>query len=432
MIAQYYNSVPMNDSEMTANSFDNERSPTATRASDRNVRLCPFPPQDPLPEIQQPIVEAGLRDVEIEVIPYDDDVVSTRHAFLMNQNRPTQAYLLDLTKQQHVPISHPIPGWGYMYVGYCLRSGGVIDGVFDEFPPDRSERVSIKCLSKSVVHIALAQTRTMEDPYKDVLRMQTIGDNIHVLGCIEALEDDMFLYIISPYCEYSLADYIVACHKRNVPPDGEALENRTRDVFAQILQNLRYLHNHGICHRNISVNSFTFYQGRAVLKDLGSSFRMPILPEESTSLLLLTRPLRGRTGNVAYQSPEVYLGLPFDAKVCDLWASAVVLFQILTGRLMYNTPQPEDPFFRYFILAQGLSRPYNRYPDNVLAAEVMTSLAVESHLEHAPLSQLAAFCSTAVSRDVLDVLGGLLHIRPTERWTLDHVETCRWMRSRPV
>jgi len=60
---------------------------------------------------------------------------------------------------------------------------------------EKPEHVAIKCLNINVVEIALRE-RSYEDPYRGIHRMQTIGDNIHVLGCIEELRDEENMYIV--------------------------------------------------------------------------------------------------------------------------------------------------------------------------------------------------------------------------------------------
>jgi serine/threonine protein kinase len=241
--------------------------------------------------------------------------------------------------------------------------------------------------------------------------MQSLGDNLHVLHCAEAVEDDSFVYVITPYCEHSLADLIPWQE-----PGAESEEN-ARTIFSQILEILRYLRSHGVCHRNISFHSFMVYQGRVVLADLGASFRVPATK--------LTKPPTKRFGNAIFQAPEIFQNLPFDPHACDVWSSVVVLFHLLTGRSLYHIPYPDDTFFRYFCLAQGFSR----RDGNRLAAQVMEEL--EGTMEEAPLRVFAIACE-ALSRDLLDLLAGVLQVDLKLRWTLDEIEMCTWMTSTPV
>jgi hypothetical protein len=63
---------------------------------------------------------------------------------------------------------------------------------------DHAQHVAIKRLSLEVVTMEL-ENGSNEDLYKEIWRIQTIvGDNHHVVGCIEALQDEQFLYTITP------------------------------------------------------------------------------------------------------------------------------------------------------------------------------------------------------------------------------------------
>jgi serine/threonine protein kinase len=369
-----------------------------------------FELQSPLPEIGQPVIGPCIRDTSIHVVSHGSIECTSREAFLINGiKKPTRAYILDPPSQRiNDTKSKSFPSC--VYSAYCLhraREGGV----FQETSPYTVERVTIKCFSKAVLYSLQARGKLFDDPYKDILRMQSLGDNVHVLGCIEASEDDSFVYVITPYCEHSLADLIPWQE-----PGAESEEN-ARTIFSQILESIRYLYTHGVCHGNISVHNVMVYQGRVVLADLGASFRIPATK--------LTKPPTKRFGNATFQAPEIFQNLPFDPHACDVWSSVVVMFHLLTGRSLYHIPYPDDTFFRYFCLAQGFSR----RDGNRLAAQVMAEL--EGTIEEAPLRAFAVACE-ALSRDLLDMLAGVLQVDLKLRWTLDEIEMCTWMTSTPV
>jgi serine/threonine protein kinase len=367
----------------------------------------------PLPEIGQPVIGPCIRDTSIQVISHDGSIQCTsREAFLINDiKKPTRAYILDPPHQRiNNTKSKSFPDGKCVYSGYCLHRAQE-DGVFQEWSSNTVERIAIKCFSKAVLYSLQARGRLFDDPYKNILRMQSLGDNVHVLRCVEAMEDDSYVYVIMPCCEHSLADLIPWQE-----PGAESEEN-ARTVFSQILENIRYLHRHGVCHGNISVHSFMIYQGRVVLADLGASFRIPATK--------LTKPPIKRFGNTTFQAPEIFQNLPFDPHACDVWSSVIVLFHLLAGRSLYHIPYPDDTFFRYFCLAQGFSR----RDGNRLAAQVMEEL--EGTVEEVPLRAFAVACD-ALSRDLLDLLAGVLQVDLKVRWTLDEIEMCTWMTSTPV
>jgi eukaryotic-like serine/threonine-protein kinase len=146
------------------------------------------------------------------------------------------------------------------------------DLIYEEPMDDaRAQRVAIKRLNLRVVLTEL-QNGSREDPFKEIYRMQTIGDNQHVIGIVEALQDEHYLYIITPWCEGgSLMNHI------RLAPGQLSVDQQARILFEQILEDLYYLNRiNGICHRDIKPGNFLISgNGRVLLSDLAMSFQMP-------------------------------------------------------------------------------------------------------------------------------------------------------------
>lgn len=373
-----------------------------------------MPAADPLPETQDPVLHEGITRPQVWVLlPPGESTTEPQKQIMdvIKAENPTQAYMRIPTMAKK-SLDHHAPRWGCVYFGVILHQ--VSPGVFQAPTAEQAKLVAIKRLKKSVVDACLAQGKR-ENPYKEIQRMQTLGDNIHVLGCIEALVDytNDFLYIIMPYCEkQSLAEWI--------PWDQGVSENQAKQVFSQLLENVVYLHDRGICHRDLSPDNCMIYNGRVVLTDLAMSFRIP--PGSGSGSSSLTTPLGG-FGKPAFLPPEVVMNLAFDAKSCDLWSSIVVLFNLLTGEILYRVPVPQDLSFRYFILAGGVSST----PQNERTVEILLDLAEEDPSRQ-ELWRKAQKC-LGLSPEALELLEGVLQVPPPDRWTERQVETCRWMTS---
>lgn len=321
---------------------------------------------------------------------------------VVKANNPTQAYRFIPSREKKC-LDHHAPGWGHVAFGIILPR--VAEGIYQEPSPEKVEFVAIKRLNRAVVNQSLAQGKR-ENPYKEIHRMQTLGDNIHVLGCIEALQDETHLYIIMPYCEQeSLVEWI--------PWKRGFSEDQARQVFQQVLENILYLRSHGICHRDLSPDNCMIYKGRVVFTDLAMSFRIPPTTSFMTPL--------GGFGKPAYLPPEVFHNLPFDAYACDLWSSIVILFNLLTGEVLYRLPSPGDISFRYFILARGISQT----PVNERTVEVLMEL---EDAEQMSLWQVASRC-LHLSPDVLQVLDKVLRVGMHERWTSSDICKSAWMQQ---
>jgi serine/threonine protein kinase len=386
------------------------------------------PPQHPLSEEIAPHIEACQRRPYVWVVPYGSNTeLESRQVEVVRRRDATQAYQL-IPDMEPRPLSHGGPLWGHLHTGFILQRRRAtaettsssyspsteLLAVYEEPAPDAVQRVSIKKLIRQVVDKELRRQEGGlwygENPYKEIYRMQSVGDDIHVLACIEALQDDKYLYIISPYCERgSLAD---ACPLK---PDGPvSIEAQARDIFRQMLKDIEYLHDEhhgGICHRDIDPGNFLVNrQGRILLNDLAMSFRIP----PSGVVVHI-----GRFGKPPYWPPEIFKKEPFHAKQCDLWACVVTLFNLLTGHRPYLVPHPSDILFRYCIMARGLSQTLV----NELVIEVLGETNPQQFLDVCNVAQSIM----GLSPQVRELFENTLCLRPDQRWTIEHILNCEWM-----
>ena len=240
--------------------------------------------------------------------------------------------------------------------------------------------------------------------------MRAIGDNVHVLGCIEALQDETNLYIIMPYCKQGSLCRLIA-NRQGLP------EDQARLMFRQILENLRYLRYHRICHRDLSPDNCLVYQGRIVFNDLARSF---LLPPEASHVHHGT----GGHGKPPYQPREVFFDHPYNAYVCDLWAAVVIFFNLLTGHVLYYTPI--DRYFEYFIVREGLSSPWNDSAEMV-SRDLIEYEMIQEVVEPQPsFVEIKSKC-LELSPEALEIFGSVLRMASQERWDLDDVAGSRFM-----
>lgn len=323
---------------------------------------------------------------------------------VVKANNPSFCYMR-INHISPIDLSHHYPGWGCVYFGVILPK--VQDGVFQMQNPNKAQKVAIKRLSRSVVCEYLSKGGN-ENPYKEIQRMQTIGDNHHVLGIYEALQDEQFLYIITKYCEGgNLVPWIFQKRDHIHEKFGGFAA-----VYQNILENVDYLHRNYICHRDLSPDNCMVLNRRIVFNDLAMSFRIPQGG--------ITSRTGGFFGKTAYLPPEIVSGFHyFKATSCDLWSSVVILFNLVTGEIAWETSLPTDRRFRYLVLAGGLSRiPVNERTVEMLADEPITS----------DLRSLAEICMN-LNPAVADLLEGVLKLDPNQRWKTDQVKNCLWLEA---
>lgn len=313
-----------------------------------------------------------------------------------------QAYM-KIPQKKSKSLDHHAPGWGCVYFAVVLPK--VQAGVFQCPPLDRAQLVAIKRLSKVVVQAELAQG-AHENPYAELELMHRLGDNQHVLGMVEALEDDHHLYIVMPYCQQeSLVEQIPWRHGIH--------EHHARTLFRNVLENMIYLHQRGICHRDLSPDNCMVLNGRVVFSDLAMS--IPIPPDNNGEVTG-----HGAYGKAAYLPPEVCLNYRFNTMACDLWGAAVILFNLLTGEIAWTQPLPGNLNFRYLVLARGLAR----NPANERTVEIL--MDEPDGPDASTIRTLAQKC-LELSPEVLDLLSGVLQMMG--RWNTAQVVNCEWVQN---
>ncbi|XP_074001812.1 testis-specific serine/threonine-protein kinase 6 [Numenius arquata] len=103
---------------------------------------------------------------------------------------------------------------------------------------------------------------------------------------------------------------------------------RARDIFAQVVAAVRYLHDRNLVHRDLKCENVLLTDDgrRAKLSDFDFSKEANSYPDLSTTFC----------GSAAYASPEVLMGIPYDAKKYDMWSLGVMLYVMVTGCIPFD------------------------------------------------------------------------------------------------
>jgi serine/threonine protein kinase len=146
---------------------------------------------------------------------------------------------------------------------------------------------------------------------------------------------------------------------------------RTLDQMASVLD---YAHSHGIIHRDLKPENVLYdAEGNAALSDLGITKTLDQKSELSHDGL--------EFGNPNYMSPEEWQGKPADSRL-DIYALGVLLFQMLTGQLPFNTQFTGG--FAFVHLMHLVSTPISLIslrPDLPLAVEAVIMKAIDKDPE---------------------------------------------------
>jgi serine/threonine protein kinase len=252
-----------------------------------------------------------------------------------------------------------------------------------------------------------------ENPWKEISAMQLMGnDNAHVIGLIEALVDDEWLYEVMPFYTGGSLYQLMNHNQQGLD------ESTARGYFRQILSAIDFMHSKGICHRDISTHNILLNedQDKCTLIDFGMAVRVPYpfpddhQTEDVTDVTVgTTRRMihsQSHCGKLKFMAPEMFRMEDFDGLTVDLWSAGVVLFVLLTGRHPYGKPDPKDPGYHDLIDSR-----YYWDPNGV--------------------DQVFSW-GHAVSDEAVDLLKQLFRPMPSDRPTLREISEHPWMLKKDI
>lgn len=111
---------------------------------------------------------------------------------------------------------------------------------------------------------------------------------------------------------------------------GALTDIKTQLYFSQIASAVQYLHSKEVGHRDIKCENILI-KSRFCVKLTDFGFSRKLLDTKRNSILSETF-----CGSAAYAAPEVLKGIPYDPKMCDMWALGCVLFIMVSGTMPYD------------------------------------------------------------------------------------------------
>ena len=210
------------------------------------------------------------------------------------------------------------------------------------------------------------------------------------MGQHECCHDRSFLYSIMEFMDGGeLFEEILM--------NGKKDEVSARIIFTQILNGVNNLHSKGIVHRDLSLENVLISKRLGIVKiiDLGMCLKIPYDSNTNTYMLI---PKQGSCGKMNYMAPEVFSNEgPFDPFLCDVWALGIILFILLTGVPLLESPSPLD--LRYIEVVNGR------------------------------LGILVSKWGMHIPPDALDLIQSILKANPIERPSIQQIIQHKWINN---
>ena len=191
-----------------------------------------------------------------------------------------------------------------------------------------SRRVAVKLLSEDLLPDGWAG---LASRFLEAAGEAAAVSHPHVVGVQSWGDSDLGLYVVGDYMEGgSLLGMLDAGHLLS--------PSQVLMVGLDIARGLEHIHRQGIIHGDIRPSNVLFSRrGRARLADLGTSWALSSSEREGA---LMARSVFSAIDAVRYASPEQAQGLTPDHK-SDVYSLVLVLTEVLTGRVPFDSDDPE-------------------------------------------------------------------------------------------
>lgn len=233
------------------------------------------------------------------------------------------------------------------------------------------ERVAVKVLEKE----RIVDTADVERVAREIHILKLIR-HPHMIQLYEIIETPRQLYLIMEYaCGGELFEYIVQ--------HGRAQEREACRFLHQILAGIEKVHSMRVVHRDLKPENLLLDERQDIkIVDFGLSntYREGQL-------------LQTACGSPCYAAPEMIAGHKYVPSMVDIWSCGVILFALVCGYLPFEDQSHADLYKK------------------ILNAEY----------------EMPNF----VSKDVADLISGMLTTDPTQRMTLDAIRQHVWYRQIP-
>jgi len=156
---------------------------------------------------------------------------------------------------------------------------------------------------------------TSEKPWQDVGLVRLLNE-IRYPYCVKLVgifRDEESTYVVSSLA--SEGDLFGWCE--NEPKPGPKREAAMYPLVNQILTGVRWLHDLGVAHRDLSLENLLLHNDNGNLRINIIDFGMATLEQSATAEIM---------GKQSYQAPEIHLPQPFDTFMTDAFSLGVVLF----------------------------------------------------------------------------------------------------------
>ncbi len=168
------------------------------------------------------------------------------------------------------------------------------------------------------------------------LRIIPLLKHENLIETLDIISDPRYVIIIQ---EYATHGDLLGFIQRT----GRIPEKDGRLIYRQLVEAIQYLHSRNIAHRDIksgkAITTHRAFLRRIVLENILLDKYYNVKLADFGFVRFMEKDVLSTTycGSKGYAAPEILTETPYTGFACDIWSSGIVLYNMLTGYMPFNS-----------------------------------------------------------------------------------------------
>jgi uncharacterized protein (TIGR02145 family) len=198
-------------------------------------------------------------------------------------------------------------------------------------------QVAIKVLNEDLVFNTNIRSRFIAEA-KSLANLS----HRNVIKVIDTYDDDVFVAFVM--------EFIGGPNLQEIIENGKLTDQEIVELFSQLLNAVKYIHDNKITHRDIKPSNVIIGPNQLLkLVDFGIAKHENKLGSKGTTTHVIM-------GTPSYMSPEQIRSTATVTSQSDIYSLGVVLWEMVTGKSLYNTMKLTSPEIQTQILNNNLPK----------------------------------------------------------------------------
>ena len=185
-----------------------------------------------------------------------------------------------------------------------------------------------------------SKIKDKNDKHRINIEIKILKNTFHfnIIKLYEVIQTEKEIFLIMEYAEGGdLSSYIMNKKRLN--------EKEARKIFQQLIDTVYYLHQIGVCHRNLRLENILFSsknKDKIKIINFGySNLYLTGVSSDNPTLSFGAEFLETPYDNLVYTPPEMILGVKYDGLLLDIWSCGIILYSMLYGSFPFEDKNVE-------------------------------------------------------------------------------------------